>query len=177
MKRKWNLRGAAPEPPFLCTKKQAPDGDCFWRREGFPGRLGREQFAKVLCLPPGRHSTTLLLTGLQQALLRPQVARGSALPTRRRPAGLASAPVSLGRKFLYLYSLDGFLPTCGRPFLSNPLLLAKQKNTPWVFRFGGERGIRTLDTLMRYTRFPVVRLRPARPSLQMGEGQKRFTQL
>ena len=25
---------------------------------------------------------------------------------------------------------------------------------------GGEEGIRTLDTLMRYTRFPIVRARP-----------------
>ena len=30
---------------------------------------------------------------------------------------------------------------------------------------GGERGIRTLDTFKGYTRFPVVRLRPAQPSL------------
>ena len=26
--------------------------------------------------------------------------------------------------------------------------------------FGGERGIRTLDTLLTYTRFPSVRLQP-----------------
>jgi hypothetical protein len=32
--------------------------------------------------------------------------------------------------------------------------------------FGGERGIRTLGTLSTYTRFPVVRLRPAQPSLR-----------
>ena len=31
--------------------------------------------------------------------------------------------------------------------------------------FGGEKGIRTLDTVLGYTRFPVVRLRPTRPSL------------
>ena len=31
---------------------------------------------------------------------------------------------------------------------------------------GGEKGIRTLGTLSTYTRFPVVRLRPAQPSLQ-----------
>ena len=33
--------------------------------------------------------------------------------------------------------------------------------------FGGERGIRTLGTVLGYTRFPVVRLRPAQPSLQL----------
>ena len=32
--------------------------------------------------------------------------------------------------------------------------------------FGGEKGIRTLDTFIGYTRFPIVRLRPAQPSLQ-----------
>ena len=31
--------------------------------------------------------------------------------------------------------------------------------------FGGERGIRTLETLLTFTRVPVVRLRPAQPSL------------
>ena len=30
--------------------------------------------------------------------------------------------------------------------------------------FGGKRGIRTLGTLLTYTRVPVVRLRPAQPS-------------
>ena len=29
-----------------------------------------------------------------------------------------------------------------------------------VATFGGERGIRTLDTLLTYTRFPSVRLQP-----------------
>ena len=35
-----------------------------------------------------------------------------------------------------------------------------------LFPFGGERGIRTLGTFIGYTRFPIVRLRPAQPSLQ-----------
>ncbi len=30
---------------------------------------------------------------------------------------------------------------------------------------GGEKGIRTLDGVLAHTRFPVVRLRPAQPSL------------
>ena len=34
--------------------------------------------------------------------------------------------------------------------------------------YGGQRGIRTLDTLLTYTRVPVVRLRPAQPSVQYG---------
>ena len=33
------------------------------------------------------------------------------------------------------------------------------------FLFGGEKGIRTLDGVLAHTRFPVVRLRPAQPSL------------
>ena len=32
--------------------------------------------------------------------------------------------------------------------------------------FGGERGIRTLGRVLAVTRFPVVRLRPAQPSLR-----------
>ena len=36
-----------------------------------------------------------------------------------------------------------------------------------LFNSGGQRGIRTLDTLLTYTRVPVVRLRPAQPSVQM----------
>ena len=32
---------------------------------------------------------------------------------------------------------------------------------------GGETGIRTLDTLLTYTRFPIVLLRPARTSLRV----------
>ena len=44
----------------------------------------------------------------------------------------------------------------------------KTKRHPMgVFLFyGGERGIRTLGTVLAFTRFPVVRLRPAQPSLQ-----------
>ena len=37
------------------------------------------------------------------------------------------------------------------------------------FPTGGEKGIRTLDTFMGYTRFPIVRLRPAQPSLQVSD--------
>ena len=32
--------------------------------------------------------------------------------------------------------------------------------------YGGEKGIRTLEALSTLTRFPVVRLRPAQPSLR-----------
>ena len=34
-----------------------------------------------------------------------------------------------------------------------------------VVSCGGEKGIRTLGRVLAYTRFPVVRLRPAQPSL------------
>ena len=46
----------------------------------------------------------------------------------------------------------------------------KRKRTPYgvLFLFGGEEGIRTLDTLTTYTRFPIVRLRPAQPPLHSG---------
>ena len=33
--------------------------------------------------------------------------------------------------------------------------------------YGGEREIRTLGTVLAFTRFPVVRLRPAQPSLHI----------
>ena len=36
-----------------------------------------------------------------------------------------------------------------------------------LLRCGGEKGIRTLERVLAVTRFPVVRLRPAQPSLQM----------
>ena len=36
-----------------------------------------------------------------------------------------------------------------------------------LFRCGGERGIRTLGTVLAFTRFPIVRLRPAHPSLHL----------
>ena len=36
-----------------------------------------------------------------------------------------------------------------------------------LFRCGGERGIRTLGTVLAFTRFPIVRLRPAQPSLHL----------
>ena len=44
----------------------------------------------------------------------------------------------------------------------------KQKATAFAvaFCFGGERGIRTLERVLAVTRFPIVRLRPAQPSLQ-----------
>ena len=46
---------------------------------------------------------------------------------------------------------------------------AQTKNPPdWVgFVCGGERGIRTLGTVLAFTRFPIVRLRPAQPSLHL----------
>ena len=34
-----------------------------------------------------------------------------------------------------------------------------------LLKKSGQRGIRTLDTLLTYTRVPVVRLRPAQPSV------------
>ena len=36
-----------------------------------------------------------------------------------------------------------------------------------AFVCGGERGIRTLGTVLAFTRFPIVRLRPAQPSLHL----------
>ena len=35
------------------------------------------------------------------------------------------------------------------------------------FGFGGEQGIRTLETLLTFTRFPIVLLRPARTTLRI----------
>ena len=35
--------------------------------------------------------------------------------------------------------------------------------------YGGQGGIRTLDTLLTYTRVPVVRLRPAQPPVHISE--------
>ena len=44
----------------------------------------------------------------------------------------------------------------------------KRKDThTYIFSFGGERGIRTLERVLAVTRFPIVRLRPAQPSLHI----------
>ena len=37
-----------------------------------------------------------------------------------------------------------------------------------TFLYGGEQGIRTLEAVLRLTRFPVVLLRPARTTLRAG---------
>ena len=56
---------------------------------------------------------------------------------------------------------------------SNPLRFVQQvsqNNKVSCFRqltFGGEQGIRTLETVLRFTRFPVVLLRPARTTLHL----------
>ena len=44
-----------------------------------------------------------------------------------------------------------------------------------VLMFGGEEGIRTLDTLTTYTRFPIVRFRPAQPPLHDGGAPRPFS--
>ena len=55
------------------------------------------------------------------------------------------------------------------PTRSNPSTYKKQKHPTksGVFCFGGKRGIRTLGTVLAFTRFPVVRLRPAQPSFHI----------
>ena len=47
----------------------------------------------------------------------------------------------------------------------HPHAKKRSKRQNRLLRFGGERGIRTLETLLTPTRFPIVRLRPAQPSL------------
>ena len=54
---------------------------------------------------------------------------------------------------------------------SNPIVFSCTKEEPTrlggFFFCGGERGIRTLGTVLAFTRFPIVRLRPAQPSLHL----------
>ena len=45
----------------------------------------------------------------------------------------------------------------------------------WLIILSGQRGIRTLDTLLTYTRVPVVRLRPAQPSVHYGASNGTWT--
>ena len=49
---------------------------------------------------------------------------------------------------------------------------SKRKNRTIMRFFGGERGIRTLGGVLAHTRFPVVRLRPAQPSLHLNAGKQ-----
>ncbi len=55
---------------------------------------------------------------------------------------------------------------------SNPIIFSCTNKEPTqsggFFICGGERGIRTLGTVLAFTRFPIVRLRPAQPSLHNG---------
>ena len=52
-------------------------------------------------------------------------------------------------------------------FLSAPFQQKQKEPTVWtLFVFGGESEIRTHGTVLAFTRFPVVRLRPAQPSLR-----------
>ena len=44
---------------------------------------------------------------------------------------------------------------------------AKSRSKTPTFNYGGDRGIRTLDEVSPHTRVPVVRLRPAQPSLRV----------
>ena len=54
---------------------------------------------------------------------------------------------------------------------SNPIIFSVTKKDSTllgaIFLCGGERGIRTLGTVLAFTRFPIVRLRPAQPSLHL----------
>ena len=54
---------------------------------------------------------------------------------------------------------------------SNPIVFLHHNKKPTLlggfFVCGGERGIRTLGTVLAFTRFPIVRLRPAQPSLHL----------
>ena len=52
------------------------------------------------------------------------------------------------------------------PFLYLIFIVKKEVISCEDYLFsGGERGIRTLERVLAVTRFPVVRLRPAQPSL------------
>ena len=53
---------------------------------------------------------------------------------------------------------------CALPAALMPHLKTANEMYPFAV-YGGERGIRTLGTVLAFTRFPVVRLRPAQPSL------------
>ena len=88
------------------------------------------------------------------AALRCKSAVLAAGPLRTSP--LKTLPRSV---FLTRLTLSGSNP---------PLITTKTKETPrgCLFRFGGERGIRTPERVLAVTRFPVVRLRPAQPSLR-----------
>ena len=54
---------------------------------------------------------------------------------------------------------------------SNPIIFSLTNKSRMrlhpAFVCGGERGIRTLGTVLAFTRFPIVRLRPAQPSLHL----------
>ena len=63
---------------------------------------------------------------------------------------------------------------------SNPSALQNERKAPTkslVLFFGGERGIRTLGRVLADTRFPVVRLRPAQPSLQVAHSLNIITHI
>ena len=63
------------------------------------------------------------------------------------------------------YAYGDYILTCGE--ITYQSFGLDKKRTKQLLRsfFGGERGIRTLVGVLAQTRFPVVRLRPAQPSL------------
>ncbi len=67
---------------------------------------------------------------------------------------LAPHPVLVQKCF------PAFLSNQGSHLLSLFLQTQKNRHKDGCFMSGGERGIRTLDTLLTYTHFPGVRLQP-----------------
>ena len=59
----------------------------------------------------------------------------------------------------------GDAPPKGAPYQSEPGRGSRDKS-------GGEMGIRTPDTLLGHTRFPIVLLRPARTSLRIASASR-----
>ena len=76
------------------------------------------------------------------------------------------------------FGSDGLPARHSLPNGSNPpFIKSTKKEHPLGVPFfcGGERGIRTLGRVLADTRFPVVRLRPAQPSLQVAHSLNMIT--
>ena len=78
------------------------------------------------------------------------------------------------RKVIYIYTLrialffgrvNGFHRTILTNFLSSLPEEKNRRRPESLRRPGAERGIRTLERVLTVTRFPIVRLRPAQPSV------------
>ena len=116
----------------------------------FEKRKFNENFSYHLLTVINRRSTPKLVCRKRGIRASTKIFRRAACEQAPRRLWLKCEPCALQRCVRILF-----------------LSVINRRSTPKLvcFFYGGEKGIRTLETVLGFTRFPVVRLRPTRPSL------------